>query len=177
MNLKEQGYEIELERWQVKEFEEKILFSGLCDFIIPMSFSNVESRKKITYNCSGYSSVRDMKVKTAKEIFEIIEKTLLTLNKSVEFYIPHEKVRLDIDTVFYDRKRKRVRIAYIPEETGTLTEHLENFFGQLCENAEEDAVCYIDSLKEDLALNNRNLKDMAVFVSEQRKRISQCGVF
>lgn len=176
MNLRDNGYEIELEKWKVKEFEEKVLFSGLCDFIIPMSFSDINDRKKIKYNCSGYSSVRDMNIKSINEIFEIIEKTLITLNKSVEFYIPHEKVRLNVDTVFYDLKRKRVRIAYIPEEKGTLMEHLNFFLDQLSEIADEDAVEYIKSLKLDLNVNNRNLRDMAVFVSEQKKRINKCGI-
>ena len=177
MNLRDNGYEIELESWKVKEFEEKILFSGLCDFVIPMSFSDTKNSKKIKYNCSGYSSIRDLQASSTKEFFEIIEKTLITLNKSVEFYIPHEKVRLDIDTVFYDNKRKRVRIAYIPEEEGTLMEHLNAFFDQLLELAAEDTVEYIRSLKEDLNFNNRSLRDMAVFVSEQKKRIDKCGVF
>ena len=177
MNLRDNGYEIELESWKVKEFEERILFSGLCDFVIPMSFSDLNNRKKIKYNCSGYSSVRDMKVNTLSEFFEIIEKTLITLNKSIEFYIPHEKVRLNVDTVFYDKKRKRVRIAYIPEEKGTLMEHLNVFFDELLEMANDDTVEYIKSLKEDLNLNNRSLRDMAVFVSEQKKRIDKCGVF
>ena len=176
MDLKTNGYEIEMEKWKVKEFEEKVLFSGLCDFIIPMSFSNLTDKKKIKYNCSGYSSVRDMNIKTTKEIFEIIEKTLLTLNKSIEFYIPHEKVKLNIDTVFYDMKRKRVRIAYMPEEEGTLMEHLNFFLDQLLQVAGEDTEEYIKSLKTDLNLNNRNLRDMAVFVSEQKKRINKCGV-
>ena len=176
MNLRDNGYEIELEKWKVKEFEEKVLFSGLCDFIIPMSFSDLNDRKKIKYNCSGYSSVRDMNIASINEIFEIIEKTLITLNKSVEFYIPHEKVRLNLDTVFYDLKRKRVRIAYMPEEDGTLMEHLNFFLDQLSDIADEDTVEYIKSLKLDLNMNNRNLRDMAVFVSEQKKRINKCGI-
>lgn len=176
MNLRENSYEIELEKWKVKEFEEKILFSGLCDFIIPMSFSDINDKKKIKYNCSGYSSVRDMNVESINEVFEIIEKTLITLNKSVEFYIPHEKVRLNLDTVFYDLKRKRVRIAYMPEENGTLMEHLNYFLDQLSENVAEDTAEYIKSLKLDLNMNNRNLRDMAVFVSEQKKRINKCGI-
>ena len=174
--LKDTSYEIELEKWKVKEFEEKVLFSGLCDFIIPMSFSDMNDRKKIKYNCSGYSSVRDMDISSINGIFEIIEKTLITLSKSIEFYIPHEKVSLNIDTVFYDKKRKRVRIAYMPDEKGTLLEHLNFFLDQLADLADDDGVEYICSLKKDLNMNNRNLRDMAVFVSEQKKRINKCGV-
>lgn len=174
--LRDTSYEIELEKWKVKEFEEKVLFSGLCDFIIPMSFSDMNNKKKIKYNCSGYSSVRDMDISSINGIFEIIEKTLITLSKSIEFYIPHEKVTLNIDTVFYDNKRKRVRIAYMPDDKGTLMEHLNCFLDQLANLVDEDGLEYINSLKRDLNLNNRNLRDMAVFVSEQKKRINKCGI-
>lgn len=176
MDLKKNGFEIELSAEEIKPFEEKMLFSGLCDFIIPMRFSNTEKGKKVTYDCSGYTSLRDLNLKSAKEVFEILEKTILTLNKSVDFFIPHEKVSINKDTVYYNLKKKHVRIAYIPSKTGTLTENLNAFIDELTEEVDEAAGEYLQCIRKDLNYYNRNLKDMAGFVSEQRKRIYQCGI-
>ncbi len=176
MILRENGYELKLEKGDIKPFEEKILFSGLCDFIIPMQFSNVGEEKIITYNCSGYAALRDLKLINSREIFEILEKTLLTLNKTMEFFIPPEKVTLNKDTVYYNLKKKNVRIAYIPTNSGNLFDHLNSFINELAEEASEETVEYLMSVKKDLHFYNRNLKELAGFVSEQRKRIHQCGV-
>ena len=176
MRLRETGYEIKIEKNDIKPFEEKVLFSGMCDIVMPMQFSNVGEQKIITYNCSGYAALRDMQLVNTKEIFEVLEKTLLTLNKTIEFFILPEKVTLNKDTVFYNLKKKNIRIAYVPTNDGSLYEHLNDFIDELAEDAKEETVEYLKSVKNDLHLYNRNLKELAGFVSEQRKRIYKCGV-
>lgn len=176
MELKKSNYEIEIKKGAMKLFEEKVLFSGMCDFVIPMRFTDAGESRKITYDCSGCVALRDMYPLSTGEIFEILEKTLLTLNRSVEFFIPHEKVKIDKDTVYYDMKRKKVRIAYMPIEGASLKENLEEFIDELSQGAGEETVEYLMSVKDDLDRYNRNLKEVAGFVAEQRKRIHQCGI-
>lgn len=176
MELKKNNYEIEIKKGAMKLFEEKVLFSGMCDFIVPMRFTDADDVRKITYNCSGYIALRDMYPLSTGEIFEILEKTLLTLSKSVEFFIPHEKVRIDKDTVYYDMKKKRVRIAYMPLNGSNLRENLVGFIDDLAQGADEETVEYLMSVRKDLDRYNRNLREVAGFVAEQRKRIYQCGI-
>ncbi len=176
MRLKDSGYEVEVREDEIKLFEEKVLFSGMCDFIIPMKFSNIEHARKITYDCSGYASVRDLKLKSAREIFEVLEKSLITLNKSIDFFIPPEKVTFNIDTIYYNMKRKNIKIAYIPSVNGNTMDHLNEFIDQLTIYANNETKEYLKSVKKDLNLTNKNIRDMASFVSEQRKRIYQCGI-
>ena len=40
MELKKSNYEIEIKKGAMKLFEEKVLFSGMCDFVIPMRFTD-----------------------------------------------------------------------------------------------------------------------------------------
>ncbi len=174
MELRKNNYEIEIQKNDMKVFEERMLFSGLCDFIVPMRFTEKADKKKITYNCNGYVSLRDMMPLSPNKLFEILEKTLLTLNKSVEFFIPHNKVTLSVDTVYYDNKKKKVRIAYIPARKGELNKNLNSFLDELVQSADDEAKEYLISVKGDLNKFNRSLRDMAAFISEQRKRINQC---
>lgn len=175
MNLRECGYEIELEKDKINNFEEKMLFSGLCDFAIPMMFSEKGDKKKITYDCSGYIALDDIQLENSKQVFEILEKTLLTLSKSIEFFIPPSKITLNKETVYYNPKQKNIKIAYIPQENKTLQESVSEFIDELTFDANNETVEYLDNVKADIYFQNRNIKEMASFVNEQRKIIYQCG--
>lgn len=61
--------------------------------MIPMRFTDAGESRKITYDCSGCVALRDMYPLSTGEIFEILEKTLLTLNRSVEFSFLMKKLK------------------------------------------------------------------------------------
>ena len=82
MNLRKSGYEIEVKGEDVSRLEEKMLESGLCNFVVPMWISREGDKVKINYECSGLTSMRELHLKRPKETFEIIEKALLSLNHS-----------------------------------------------------------------------------------------------
>ncbi len=50
MNLRELNYEVELPEASIKPFERKVLESGLCDFAVPMSFTDTMGCKKFAMN-------------------------------------------------------------------------------------------------------------------------------
>lgn len=64
----------------------------------------------------------------------------------------------------------------MPIEGASLKENLEGFIDELSQGAGEETVEYLMSVKDDLDRYNRNLKEVAGFVAEQRKRIHQCGI-
>lgn len=175
MELKRCGYEIELRGDEIKELEEKILESGMCSFTVPMWFSRKKDKVKITYECSGYVALRDMGLKKPREVFEILEKTLLTLNRSLEFFIPPENIKLSLDTVFFHMTKRIVKIAYIPDENKNLTWKINNFLDELQMNVAEDTKEYLVNIKEDLNSQNKSLRDMASFINEQRRKLNICG--
>ena len=169
MILRDTDYTLDFPKESIKLFEERILASGLCDVIVPMSFQTGKNVKSVTYDCSGYASVRDLEPKNIREIYEILEKTLITLSKSTEFLISPEKITLNIDCVFYNLRSRRVRIAYIPSERGTVWEHIYGFAMELMNMAEEEAKNYLSELLEEGRLNNYNIRDMAKIVREQKR--------
>lgn len=52
MNLRKSGYEIEVKGEDVSRLEEKMLESGLCNFVVPMWISREGDKVKINYECS-----------------------------------------------------------------------------------------------------------------------------
>lgn len=173
MNLKENDYEIEIDIDEISGIEEKMLFSGMCDFIIPMSYSNMGNKRIIRYHCDGYISVRDVKKDSLKKVMEILEKTLLSLSKSIEFYILPEKITINQDTVYYNPKTKQVKIVYIPGKNESIEIKIKRFIEDITKDVEsiEDVIsCILSELK----LFDNNLEHMTKFVHEQRRRVLQC---
>ena len=178
MDLKEKNYEIEIPEESIKSFEEKVLLSGLCDFIIPMSFSSYGGKRKITYECSGYASVKELEISKVRDVFEILEKTLLSLNKSTEFLIDPLKITLTPETVYYNLKQKDVKIAYIPSEnkSKSLNDNISFYIDSLSEGAAEEACKYLDHIKESMKKGHHSIKDIITKVGEMRREIYLCGI-
>lgn len=176
MNLREKEFKLEMPYENIKPFEEKVLTSGLCDFAIPMSFSFYNNKRNVIYDCSGYASIRELKPETNNEVFEILEKTLITLNKTTEFLIRSNRVELSVDTVYYNLKRKDVKIAFVPIEVGTLQSHLIGFVKELKLSASEETCEYLDCIIENLELFNQNIAELLLYVRNQRRNIHRCGI-
>lgn len=174
MNLYNLGYEIEMEGDKISHLEEKMLESGLCNFTIPMWISRENGKIKARYECSGLVSVRELQLKKPRETFEIIEKALLALNRSVDFYISPEKVKLTLDTVYYSKTNRSVKIAYIPQNGHSLSSNIKSFIEEIGKDTLPETKEYLGILRKDVCKENRNLREIAGFVSEYRKSIGQC---
>lgn len=171
MDLKTRGYEIEIDAGDILELEEKMLESGLCSFTVPMWFSRQRDKLKITYDCSGYISLRDMNLKRSSEVLEILEKTFLTLNKSWDFFIPPENISLSLDTVFFNAMKRKIKIAYVPTKDKRLHYNINGFLDDMVKNVNEDTKEYLAKVKSDLNNENKNLRDIASFINEQRRAL------
>jgi len=177
MELQEVNYEVELPKEAIRPFEEKILASGLCDFIVPMSFLHYKDKSIIKYHCSGYVSVRHLDMDGIKDVMEVVEKTLITLSKAEEFMIRPERITLNTDTAYYNLKRKDVKIAYMPADpdSGTLTEKVSDYIDGLGHAAGSEKR-YLSGLQETMRSENLSLKALADHVGEIRREIFLCGI-
>ncbi len=177
MNLVEKNFVIEVKETKVMPFEEKVLTSGLCDFVLPMKFKKSKGMSKITYDCSGYSTISQIKLQGIKDILEILEKTLITYNKSNEFLINSEKIALTVDTVFYHLKYRDVKIAYIPsQEHRSFKENLEIFINQLKEYGDGQSRRILDKTYEEIQCRNLNAKEAINYIGSLRRELFASGI-
>lgn len=174
MNLRKSGYEIEVKGEDVSRLEEKMLESGLCNFVVPMWISREGDKVKINYECSGLTSMRELHLKRPKETFEIIEKALLSLNHSRDFYIPPEKLKLSMDTIYYNRQNRSVKIAYVPERNHSIAGSINGLIDEVKLTVNEETKEYLNLIKEDIEAEKRNLRQIAGYISEYRRSINQC---
>lgn len=178
MNLRNLNYELELQEGTIKQFERKMLESGLCDFAIPMSFIRYNGKQKIRYECSGYVAFSEVILSDTANVFEIIEQTLVALKKSGEYLIDPSKVLLNQDTIYVHYKHQDVRIAYVPgKQCGNPGQHnLFEFFLMVEDRIPASGKDYIQKLKEEVTLHNRSLPDLLTIVGEMRREIFASNV-
>jgi len=178
MNLRDMNYEYELPEEAIRPFERKVLESGLCDFAVPMSFFRYQGKQIIKYECSGYIALSDMRLNELKDIFEVLEQTMLALKKSGEFLMNPDKITLNGDTVYVHYKHKDVRLAYIPGalDNNEKCRNLIEFFQVLKEQTPESGMEYFDRLEKELTQNNRSLSDLITVIGEIRREIYLCDI-
>ena len=176
-NLRESGYRMEIPDGRIAPFEEKILASGLCDFALDMTFSRLRGKTRATYDCTGYVAVRELDLKTPQKVFEVLEKTLLTMTHAGEFFIDRDKVLLNTETVFYNRRCKDVRIAYYPREKGMeIRESVAAYVRELQSMTGEKASALLTRTLLLFSQNNCDLPQMITVVGEIRRAVAVQGL-
>lgn len=174
MNLRENEYELSFERGSFRPFEQRMIASGLCDMVLPMSFATLKDREVAKYDCSGFVAVRDMEGITFNLAFELLSKMLVTYSKSSEFFINPRRMKIGIDTVYYHMRSGAVRIAYVPEEEEDVNTKVIRFVEELSKKTNEETAAYLDKIFDNIDKYNFKLKDMASYIMQQRRKI--CGI-
>ena len=177
INLREAGYRLDIPEGSIAPFEEKILASGLCDFALDMTFTRFRGSTRASYDCDGYVAVKELDLMRPQKVFEVLEKTLLTLNHAGEFFIDRDKVLLNTDTVFYNRRCKDVRIAYYPREKGMeIRESVAEYVRELQTLTGERAGALLERTLVLFSRNNCDLPQMITVVGELRRAVAVQGI-
>ncbi len=173
LNLRESGYRVEIPAGRIAPFEEKILASGLCDFALDMTFTHVRGTTRAGYDCAGYVAVRELDLTQPQKVFEVLEKTLLTMTHAGEFFIDRDKVLLNVDTVFYNRRCKDIRIAYYPREEGVeIRESIDGYVKELASLTGEKGKALLERTLLLFSRNNCDLPQMITVVGEIRRAVA-----
>lgn len=173
MEIRNNDFKLRLNDGSIKEFEKVVLSSGICELFMPMGFVRLEDGELVSYNCSGYTSLRQCNIGEAKEAFEILEKTLLLVNRAGEYLITPGKITLNMDTIFYNRKTKQVRIAYVPAEESkmSLRENVAEFFTQMEEKLKDTEKIHLEEVKKKMEEQNYYIGDLINIIGEMRRKL------
>ncbi|MBC6679601.1 DUF6382 domain-containing protein [Zhenpiania hominis] len=173
MEIRNNDFKLQLKDGSIKEFEKVVLSSGICDLFMPMGFVRLEDGELVSYNCSGYTALRQCNINEAKEAFEILEKTLLLVNRAGEYLITPGKITLNMDTIFYNRKTKQVRIAYVPAEEPQLNlrENVAEFFTQMEGKLKKTERAYLEKMKTQMEEHNYYIGDLINMIGEIRRKL------
>jgi hypothetical protein len=117
--------------------------------------------------------VKELDLTSPQKVFEVLEKTLLTMTHAGEFFIDRDKVLLNTGTVFYNRRCKDVRIAYFPREKGMeIRQSVEEYVKELAAMTGEKGKALLERTLLLFSRNNCDLSQMITVVGEIRRAAS-----
>ena len=169
IKLRNNDFRLELKKGTIRDYE-KIILSQINDIFMPMGFVNTSEGELVTYNCSGYSSLRQCKVTEVLEALEILERTLILVSRAGEYLISPRKIMLSTDTIFYNTDTKQVKIAYVPveDESLTLRENMAGFITEMENKVSGTGRTYLEDVKKEMEENNYYIQDLINVIGDIR---------
>ena len=153
--------------------EQMVLTCGEFDGFLPMSFIMQNQAMTVRYSPSGYAPLCRYRIERTKDALYLFEKTLLVLQKSPEHLIAPERVTLRTETIFYNRQKDHLKIAFLPQagDPGSLHQHLLLFLTQLKKDLKDPNVGILDRMAREICRNSLDLRDMIRTVGQARREL------
>lgn len=170
MEIRDNNFRLELKEGAIKDYE-KIILSEVNDIFMPMGFVSFDEGELVSYNCSGYSSLKQCRITEVIEALDILERTFTLVGRASEYLISANMITLSTDTIFYDRNTGKVRIAYVPveHESATLRENMADFITEFKLNIHAGGRAYIERVKNQMEENNYYIQDLIGVIGEIKR--------
>ncbi|MBR5488060.1 MAG: hypothetical protein IKV72_00010 [Firmicutes bacterium] len=170
MKIRENNFRLKLREGAIKEYE-KVMLTELNDIFMPMGFVSFDEGELVSYNCSGYSSLRQCNITEALEALDSLERTFLLVSRASEYMISPNMITLTLDTIFYDRNTHRVKIAYVPvnRENASLRENMMRFITEMTGNVKNNGRAYLDEVKVQMNENNYYIHDLINIIGDIKR--------
>lgn len=108
---------IEISKGRIKEYEKLSVLTSTPEFLIPMEFIEYEDCYSVTYDTSGYLRMsEENSAITFRDAFDCIEGIIEAYRKAPQFLIFPDRFTLNDETVYFNKKERRVRILFLPPE-------------------------------------------------------------
>lgn len=168
--LRSNDFKLELKEGAIKDYE-KMILSQINDIFMPMGFISTSECELVTYNCSGYSALRQCRITEVLEALEILERTLILVGRAGEYLISPRKIMLSQDTIFYNRETRQVKIAYVPVEDKycSLRENMSGFISEMEKNVAGTGRKYLEDVKKEMDENNYYIQDLINVIGTIRR--------
>lgn len=169
--MRDEKNNLNLKRCNIKDFEERVLSSGLCDFILPVNLMYNASSVIINYDASGYICLKDMDLLRLPDIFEILEKTLVNLKRVSEFLIDPERITLSAETIYRNMKFKDIKFIFVPKDEESIIVGILKLIRVMAEYAMLEDKRFIHATYNNIKTCNLSLDDMITFIGLKRREI------
>lgn len=155
-------FKVELNENSVRDFEKIMLLSGQCSFFMPMGFMGSEKGETVCYDCSGFAPLSRYRIERTEDALYILEKTLIILGNSIEYFITPARITLNTNTVFYNKDSGEIKLTYVPVrgEKANLRRNIARFIAQLKVDIRDGREEYLDRAVKYIYHNNYYIKDM-----------------
>lgn len=173
--MRNKDYQIEFKAGRFKEYEKTVLSANLCIHFIPMSFVKYGSNDIVRFDCKGYTSIGQYEKISIYHMLDIMEQIFRILSTTAENLILPSRVTLNADTVFYSKKKNKVKIAYIPlkDDKASLRENVMDFIYQMETKTSQGTRGYFRKMLRCLDIDNYSMNDMADMTFEMKTELDR----
>ena len=171
--MRNMDYRVDIDRGSLKDFEKIMLTSGQCKFFIPMGFMGSEKGETVCYDCSGYAPLEKFRIERIEDALYLLERTLVILEKSVDYYINPTRILLNLDTVFYSKDSGEVKMAYVPleDEKRNIRMNIIKFIKMLSRDIKDDKDEYLKGIARYVCQNNYYIRDIIRKIELYKRQI------
>jgi len=161
-----------------KEYEKKVLASGLLTGLAVMEFIEIEHDDCVTYNISGRKMISLSDFCTLNDALVFLKKILVILLNADEYLIDIDNINLDYERIYHDDRKNNIRLLYIPSAEKTTWQNsfigLINDIGATCNR--KDLTNYLEQLIHYLSTSHRTIEDVSNKISEFKRDAHLCGI-
>lgn len=165
-----------MESYNIKDFEEKVLVSGLLNFLLPVSVIHVEGSIIMNYDSSGYISLKEIGGLKLKDGLEILEKTLLNIRKTQEFLIEPERITLNSESIYVNPKTNAVKFVFIPKDEEAVIIGVLKFIKELQGYLIQENKGFLEKIYEDIKTSNMSPDSMITLIGLKKREVFECGI-
>ena len=166
-------FKIRLHQDSILEYEKIMLSSDMCSLFLQMHFISDGISETAWYHCSGFAPLSSYKIEKTEDALYILEKVLLILNRSVEYFISPAKAAVTTDTVFYNKDTDEVKMAYVPLDARkrSLRKNLAVFTNQLKQDLRDGKGHYLTDASKYILQHNYDFQDMISKVGTYKRQL------
>ncbi|MDO4544889.1 MAG: DUF6382 domain-containing protein [Bacillota bacterium] len=155
-------FRVKIEDNVMREYEKVMLSSGECSMFMPMGFMSEDDGELVCYDCSGFAPLSSYRIERTEDALYLLERTMIILNRAVEYLITPSRITLTTDTVFYNKETGEIKIAYVPmtQEGVNLRKNIVLFIGQLKAEIRDGKGNYLREVAKYVYHHNYFFKDI-----------------
>lgn len=171
-------FNLDMPKGRIKEYEKNAILLSSPDFLIPMKFTDYGDKYRITYDYGGFIPLSDMNgCLTVRNIFDCIEEVIGILRIASVFMLFPERFQLRKETIYMNRKERKVKIMFIPPDGNSdPKEELLQFIGDIQNMYITKAAAEYSEMFKEYVNNNCTLSELQNRAVMMKRDAFICGI-
>ncbi len=161
-----------------KEYEKKVLASGMLAGLVVTEFLKTEHLDRVTYNISGMKKISEQDLSTLNDALDLLQKILFILLNADEYLIDIDYINLSYDCIYKEERKKGIRLLYVPCVEKIVW---QNSFSELIHDLKtiyprHDLTNYLEQLIRYISISHRTIENVSDKISELKRDAHLCGI-
>ena len=153
------------------------LTAGIVPAFFPVSFIYDGKSYQGVFQTESYSSLSEIEELPVKDMLNLIGMLLHVLSENEKHYISGGEYKIDLNTVYVNRNRTRIKLIYIPNTaSSTIKSQLKEFILSCRNKVSEGGRIYLDNMAEYLMREEVGYYSMIHHGEQLQYEISVCGI-